>query len=426
MSPERYEGIEDLDLTRWVRAGDTVAWTQGAGEPTSIAERLLEQRHDIGRFNVLLGTTYTDLVRPEHTDVVRFLGFGVVGAGKRLAAHGAFDIYPANLSQLPSLLAAGSPKVDILVLQVSEADEHGWHTLGAVNGYVHYAIAQARVVIAEVNARAPVAASRTKFRSEDFTALVHVDRPLVEVTDREPTVTDVAIGAHVAGLIPDRAVLQLGIGGVPSAVAAALLDRRHLGLHSGVIGDRVLDLIESGAVDNAYKEIDTGRSVTGVLAGSRRLYQRADRRADLRIEPVDYTHSPAVLGQIRRFVAINSALEVDLTGQVGAEVVGTRYVSTIGGQADFARAASASEGGCSIIALPARTSRGEPRIVPTLRSGVVSTPRADVDTVVTEYGVAHLRGRSIRDRVHALAEVAHPDDRDDLLRRAAAAVAGYS
>lgn len=426
MSPERYEGTENLDLRRWVRPGDVVAWTQGAGEPTGIAERLLEQRHDIGKFSVLLGTTYTNLVQPEHTDCVRFLGFGVVGAGKRLAAQGAFDVYPANLSQVPALLAAGTPRVDVLVLQVSEADEDGWHSLGAVNGYVHAAIVQARVVIAEVNAQAPMAASRTRFRAEEFTALVHVDRPLVEVADRDPTAIDEAIGAHVVALVPERAVLQLGIGGVPSAVAAALIGRCHLGLHSGVIGDRVLDLIEAGAVDNAYKEIDTGESVTGVLAGSRRLYQRAHRRPDLRIEPVDYTHNPAVLGQLRRFVAINSALEVDLTGQVGAEVVGTRYVSTIGGQADFARAAAASEGGCSIIALPARTSKGDPRIVPALRSGVVSTPRADVDAVVTEYGVAHLRGRSIRDRVHALAAVAHPDDRDDLLRRAPEIVAGYA
>jgi acyl-CoA hydrolase len=426
MSPEHYEGAEALDLTRWVRPGDVIAWTQGAGEPTSIAERLLEQRHDIGKFGVLLGTTYTDLVRPEHADCIRFLGFGVVGAGKRLAAEGTFDVVPANLSQVPGLLAAGTPKVDVLMLQVSEPDEDGWYTLGAVNGYLHAAVAQARVVIAEVNAQAPRAVSRTRFSAEDFTALVHADRPLVEVADRDPTDLDAAIAAHVVDLVPERAVLQLGIGGVPSAVAAALKDRRHLGLHSGVIGDRVLDLIEAGAVDNAYKDIDRGVSVTGVLAGSRRLYRYADCRPDLRIEPVDYTHSPATLGRLRRFVAVNSALEVDLTGQVGAEVVGKRYVSTIGGQADFARAAAASEGGRSIIALPARTSKRATRIVPTLRSHVVSTPRCDVDAVVTEYGVAHLRGCSIRERVHALAAVAHPEDRDDLLRQAAEVVAGYA
>jgi acetyl-CoA hydrolase len=417
---------QDVDLAKWIRPGDVVAWTQGAGEPISLVERLLEQRHEIGPFRVLLGTSYAGLVTEEHADVISFIGFGVVGTSKRLAAARKMDILPINLSEAPRLLASGRLHVDVLMLQVSDRSASPGYSLGAVNGYVHEAIAHARSVIVEVNTQAPWTSSRTAVDPGDVSLAVRSERPLVEVIERAPTPTDKAIARHIAHLVPDGATLQLGIGGVPAAVAGFLVDHRHLGLHSGVIGDSVLGLVRQGVVDNSRKTVDRGVSVTGLLAGSRELYEFAHLNRSIRVEPVTYTHDPAVLRSMPSFTAINSALEVDLTGQVGSEVVGGAFVGIIGGQADFARGALMSDGGRSIIGLPARTGRSQrSRIVPALRSGVVSTPRADADVVVTEFGVAHLRGAGVRARVESLIAIADPMDRDALRAEAERTVAGY-
>ena len=417
---------QDVDLTDWVREGDVVAWTQGAGEPVSLVERLLELRHGIGPFRVLLGTSYAGLVTEEHADVISFIGFGVVGTSKRLAAAGKMDILPVNLSEVPRLLASGRLHVDVLMLQVSDRGADRGYSLGAVNGYVHEAIAHARSVIVEVNAHAPWTLSRTVIDPDDVSLAVRSERPLVEVVERAPTPADESIARHIAPLVPDGATLQLGIGGVPAAVAAFLAGHRHLGLHSGVIGDSVLGLVQQGVVDNSRKTVDHGVSVTGLLAGSTELYDFAHLNESLRVEPVTYTHDPAVLHSMPSFTAINSALEVDLTGQVAAEVVGGSIVGIIGGQADFARGALMSDGGQSIIGLAARTGRSQrSRIVSALRSGIVSTPRADADVVVTEFGVAHLRGADIRTRVEQLIAIADPRDRDALREEAVRIVAGY-
>lgn len=416
---------ERLDLSEWIRPGDTVTWTQGAGEPVAVVQRLLEQRHTIGRFQVLLGTSYAGLVTEEHADAISFIGFGVVGTSRKLAEAGQLDVIPVNLSEVPRLLTSGRLRVDVLIVQVSDRGPDGQYSLGAVNGYVHEAIGQARVVIGEVNSNAPWTASRTVLSADDFTLLVHSNRPLVEVSERTPTQTDLEIARNIADLVNDGATLQLGIGGVPAAVAAQLVDRKHLGLHSGVLGDSVLTLVESGAVDNSRKQVDPGVSTTGLLAGTSRLYDWAHLNPSIRIEPVTHTHDPAVLAALPAFTAVNSALEVDLTGQIGAEVVDGVVVGIIGGQADFARGALASPGGRSIIGLPARAGRSQrPRIVPVLKSGIVSTPRAEADTVVTEYGTAELRGATVRQRVDRLIAVAHPDDREDLSRAASQQVAG--
>ncbi|MEV6320845.1 acetyl-CoA hydrolase/transferase C-terminal domain-containing protein [Nocardia sp. NPDC051787] len=416
---DRLPYASEIDLTNWIRKGDLVAWSQGAAEPVSLVERLLEQRHAIGEFRVLLGTSYAGLVTPAHADVISFIGFGAVGGStQQLAAQRRLGVIPVNLSEVPRLLRNGRVRVDVLVLQVSNNGGKEYR-LGAVNGYVHEAIAQARTVIAEVNTNAPWPTSSTVLPADAFSLMVQSNRPLVEVREREPTPEDREIARRVAQHIGDGATLQLGIGGVPAAVATLLTDRKHLGLHSGVIGDSVLALLRSGAIDNSRKTRDHGVSVTGLLAGTSDLYDFADHNPALRIEPVTYTHDPAVLASMPSFTAINSALEVDLTGQVGAEVAHGSYIGTIGGQADFARGALASPGGCSIIGLPARTRRTqEPRIVPLLRSGIVSTPRSEADVVVTEYGAAHLRGATLEQRVERMIAIAHPEDRSRLREEA--------
>jgi acyl-CoA hydrolase len=408
---------EDVDFTEHVRPGDVVTWSQGAGEPVELVEQLLEQRHHIGPFTILLGASYTSLVRPEHADVCSFLAFGAVGSNRGLAASGRLDIIPTHLSDISRLLTRGELRVDVALVQVS--GERGRWSAGAVNGYIVDALPRARAVIAESNSNAPWTTSVEPFPDVEFAAVVTSDRPLVELEPAQSQAVDRAIARNIVDLIPDGSTLQLGIGAVPNAVAQLMKGHRQLGLHSGVVGDAVVDLIKAGAMDHSRKTIDPGVGVTGGLIGTKALYEFADGNPLLRVDPVRYTHAQHVLSRIEGFVAVNSALEVDLTGQVGSEVAGTRYVGTVGGQVDFIRGALASMGGRSIIGLPARTARGCPRIVPLITSGVVTVPRSDADVVVTEYGVAHLRGRPLAQRMVAMARIAHPDDREHLEREAA-------
>ncbi|RYZ04631.1 MAG: hypothetical protein EOO24_12915, partial [Comamonadaceae bacterium] len=222
---------------------------------------------------------------------------------------------------------------------------------------------------------------------------------------------------HLSDLIPDRSTLQMGIGGVPEAVFAMLTDRRELGIHSGMIGDSAMDLIEAGAVTNTHKGLDDGLTVTGAIFGTQRLYRFVHQNPALRLMPTSHTHAAATLSRVKRLVSINSALEVDLTGQVNAEAIGRDHIGAVGGQVDFVRGAAMSEGGVSIIALPATGKGGASRIVADL-SGPVTTARSDVDVIATEHGIARLRGLSIGQRVRALAAIAAPEHRDGLLAQA--------
>jgi acyl-CoA hydrolase len=417
---------DDIDFTRIVRPGDTVLWTQGAGEPLPLVERLLAQRHAIGGFRVVLGGAgFTDVVRPEHADVVSFTGLGAVGAQRALCRAGAMEILPVHLSELSWLITSRTLRIDVVLAQVSQGPR-GELSLSTAGGCAAAALRAARTVIAEINEQAPWTHSRDPLSADLVDLAVRTSRPPVEVPRRPPSPVDLAIAAHVAGLVPDGSTLQLGIGAVPEAVARLLTGHRDLGLHSGVIGDAVVGLVGSGAVTNAAKpvDLDRGVSVTGGLLGTRRLFDFAHRNDRIRVDPVDHTHSQDVLRRLPRFTAVNSALEVDLTGQVSAEVAGSAYVGTIGGQVDFVRGALASPGGRSIIALPSRTLSGRARIVPCLSSGIVTTGRADADVIVTEHGVAELRGSTIGERVRKMTAIAHPDDRDALRRQAHDRVAG--
>ncbi|GII97068.1 acetyl-CoA hydrolase/transferase family protein [Sinosporangium siamense] len=422
----RAVALADLDFTRIVRPGDTVLWTQGVGEPLPLMERLLAQRHDIGRFSVLYGGAgFAEVVRPEHADVISFQTLGAVGSNRALTAAGVADILPCHLSDLPRLIAGGVLRVDVVIAQLSENDR-GELSYGPAGGYVATTIPTARTVVAEINDQAPWTHSRHPVDARRIDIAVRTSRPLVEVKSRPASAIDEAIAANVVDLVPDGATVQLGIGSVPNAVTGLLTGRRDLGLHSGVIGDAVVDLIRSGAVTNAAKPVDRGVSVTGGLIGTGRLFDFAHGNDQVRVEPVTYTHDLDILRRLPRLTAINSALEVDLTGQVAAEVAGSAYVGTIGGQVDFARGAFASAGGRSIIALPSRTaSSGRPRIVPRIASGVVTTARADADVIITEYGKAELRGRPIAERVRRMIAIAHPEDRESLDRQARDHVAGY-
>ena len=408
---------QNIDLSQFIRAGDTVIWSQGTGEPETVVAAFVAQRHAYARTRVFLGSSYSDVIRPEHADAIDFIGIGAVGRTKAFLDAGLLDVIPCHFSEIARLVSSGRLCIDVAIVHASR-DEKGFLSYGANCSYMPSVVAKARTVIAEVNDQAPWTNSRERLERVD--AVVPVSRPLVHLPVREADAADREIARRVAELVENGDVLQLGIGLLPDAVLEMLRGHSNLGIHSGVIGDGVVDLVERGVITNATKPVDTGITVTGGLFGSERLYRYAHQNPQLRVDPVTYTHSPEVLRHFDSFVTINSAVEVDLTGQVNGEVSAAGYLGTVGGQTDFARAALLSPRGRSIIALPSQTgSRKIARIVSRLAGGVVSAARADTDIVVTENGVAQLRGQPLRERVQRMIAIAHPDDQEALEREAA-------
>lgn len=403
--------LEALDFADFVRPGDVVAWGQATAEPLPLTARLMAQRGHVGGFSAFIGIGLGDTPDPAFTDQVRFTSFCGTGTNRKLAAAGALGILPAHYSDLPDLLAR---RVDVLLLQVAEHPDGGRFSLSCACDYVETLMRSARVVVAEVNRRAPFTSA--EIAAGDIDIMVQTDRPLPELPRTAPTPAERAIAGHVASLVPDGATLQFGLGAVPDCVADLLSDRRHLGLHTGVLSDGAMGLMRAGAVTNARKPSHRGVTVTGTLLGSRDLLDFAHLNPAIAMRPISVTHSLSVLAALPAFTAINSALEVDLSGQANTETVGGRYVGTIGGAVDFLRGARASAGGLPIIALPATAQvRGErrSRIVAGL-SGPATIGRADAAIIVTEHGIADLRGLTLAERRKAMIAIADPAFREDL------------
>lgn len=408
-----------LFLAPLLRSGDMLMWSQGAAEPVELVRETLAALPRLDDLAVFLAGSYARLISADAPPQLRIHGMGAVGSNRELCAAGRMQVHPVHLSQLPELLSNGTIPVSVVLLQCGPCDPSGTPSPGAVQAFANYAVASARLAIAEINAGAPRTFTRHPLNLSRFDHVVHCERPLIEVPQTRPGELDKQLARHAAEFIQDGDTLQIGIGAVPSAILGNLLGHRKLGLHSGVIGDAVLPLIQSGALDNSRKQQDTGLSVTGALAGSSELYRFADGNRDLLIEPVHYTHAISTLARFDNLVAVNSAIEVDLGGQAGSEIAGKRYLGTIGGQVDFVRGALASKGGRSMICLPSRTASGHSRIVASLSSGTVTVTRAEADIVVTEWGSAQLRGLAVRERARRLIAVAHPDYREELERAAA-------
>ncbi|MFJ9562855.1 acetyl-CoA hydrolase/transferase family protein [Streptomyces fuscichromogenes] len=406
------EQLSRLDLARWIREGDTVVWGQACAEPLSLTERLLEQRERIGRFRCFLGIPASDTVRPEHADRVSFVSYCGSGGNRALHRAGVLDVLPVHYSALPGVLAEGPLRADVALVQLPPPDSDGRYGLGLADDYLTSAIDAARVVIAEVNDQLPRVHGPRTLAPTDIDVVVRTSRPPAEVKHEPPGPVTLRIAAHVAGLIEDGSTLQFGIGALPEAVLGLLGDRRDLGIHSGLLTDAAMELIEAGVVTGARKSTDRGVAVAGLLMGSHKLLRSADGHPGIRLRETAYTHHPDVLAAQHRLVAVNSAVEVDLTGQVNAEVAGGRYVGAVGGAADFLRGAARSHGGLPVVALPS-TAGDRSRIVARL-SGPVSTARSDAGLVVTEYGVADLRGQPLRVRRKRLLAIARPDHRPAL------------
>lgn len=405
---------EALDFAVLIRAGEAVGWAEATAEPVFLTRMLNAQAPRCPPFRVFFALTFGIEFAADHPNVT-VTAFGGGGAGRRFFASGAGNVIPANISNLCDLVSSGRLPIDIVLLQVTGPDAAGRYNAGVGIEHLQDAMARARLVIAQLNPELPSTAGDTVIEPGLIDILVPAAHPVMELQARPAGPVEQAIAGHIAALVPERATIELGIGAIPEAAAHALGGKTGLGIHSGTIGDGVMRLIESGVVDNRHKEIDAGITVALMLMGSRHLYAWADRNPKLVLRSPRYTHDALVLGNFRRFVAINGALEVDLTGQVNAETAGGRHVGLVGGQMDFVRAANRAPEGRSIIALPAASrDRKRSRIVGRLEDGVVTTPRAEADCVVTEFGIAELKGRTLAERVRALIAIADPAFRQDL------------
>jgi len=408
----------DLDFARLIRAGDTIGWAEATAEPAFLTRLLDQQAERCPPFRIFFALTFAADFRPDHPNVT-VTAMGGASAGRRFFGEGAGNVIPTNISNLCDLIAAGRPRIDVVLLQVTGPDTAGNYNAGVGIECLREMMQGARLVIAQVNPLLPWTDGDTLIEPGLIDILVAASHPVLEVPARGIGPVEQAIAAHVERLVPDRATIELGIGQIPEAVTRALGGKQGLGIHSGAIGDGVAGLIEAGIVDNRHKEIDEGVMVATMLMGTRRLYDFADHNPQIHIRSPRYTHDALVLGHFRRFVAINGALEVDLTGQVNAETSGGRHTGIVGGQMDFVRAANRAPEGRSIIALPSTgRDRAQSRIVARLADGVVTTPRAEADCVVTEHGIAELRGRTLAERARALIQIADPAFRPDLERAA--------
>jgi len=424
-------GAGGLALARYIRPGSLVAWGQGCAEPLTLADLLAAQRRELGGVRCFTGVSSSAAVSPEHCDHLSFSSYTAAGANRALSKAGLLDIVPSHYSQLPYLLSQDPLRVDVLFLALPPAGPDGTFGLGLGADYLTPLIGRGVTVIAEVNDQLPDVGSPRRLSRAEIDVLVPVSRPPADFTERPASDVDKAIAAQVAGLVPDGATIQLGIGSLPAAIVRALRGHRDLGVHSGLITDGIAELMAAGVVTGARKTLDPGLVVAGFLMGSQVLVKRAAVDKSIQLRDATYTHDPAVLAAQHALVAVNTALEVDLTGQANIEVAGGRYVGSIGGAADFARGAARSPGGLPVLALPSTAgpsamdpaaaepaAAGASRIVARL-SGPAGLARADAGLIVTEYGVADLRGLDLARRRERMIAIAHPAHRAELEAAAA-------
>jgi len=417
----RLRSVDARNALSPVRRGTRVFVGSGCAEPQALV-KALAQRENLSDVEVLHIMTIGEApyARAAQSGRFRHNAFFIGSNVRDAVAAGQADYTPVFLSEIPRLFRSRRLPLDVALICTTPPDAHGFCSLGVSVDVVRSAVDAAEVVVAEINPAMPRTHGAGFLHVDDIDFFVTGSDPLLELP--APAIDDVSakIGALCAELVPHGATLQLGIGGIPNAVLASLKDKKDLGLHSEMISDGVVDLIESGVINCRLKTLHPGKAVTSFCMGSRRLYDFVDDNPFFEFLPTEVVNDPAVIARNDRMISINSALQVDLTGQVCADSIGTRFYSGIGGQVDFIRGAARSKEGRSILALPSTAKAGElSRIVPVLTEGAgVVTTRGDVDTVVTEYGIAELKGRTVRERSLALISVAHPAFRQQLLEAA--------
>ena len=395
-----------------VKSGNRVWIQSGCGTPSPLVDALVAQAPHLNNVEIVHMMTLgsADYTRPEYEGHFRHRGLFLGANVREAVAQGRADYTPIFLSEIEGLIESGSMPLDVVLMQVSPPDEHGFVSLGTTVDCTLTATRYAGVVIAEVNDRMPRTHGDTSIHISRISSIVETSRPLLELPAEQSTPTHMRVARNVASLIPNGATLQTGIGGISEAVLHCLDDKHDLGIHTEMCPDGVIDLMESGIMNGDRKSLHRGKAVLAFVLGSRKLFDFIHDNPTFEFRSLSYTNDPFVVAQNDRMVAINSALQIDLTGQVCADSLGTRPYSGFGGQLDFIRGAARSKGGVPIIALPSTARDGTlSRIVPMLEPGAgVVTSRADVHYVVTEHGIAYLHGRTLRERAEALIAIADP------------------
>ena len=411
---EKINYVSAAEAVKLIKSGDSVyilvrAMTDRAGELRGVK---VYSAFAIGREDA-------PYARRELVDSFEAVSFFVANNLRRAIREGVAQTIPGFLGEIPFLFRSGQVPLDVSLLNVSEPDEEGYCSYGISADLAVSAVECSKTVIAQVNRYMPRTFGDPVIHVSKIAALVRGDEPLVELPTVVPNDVERRIGQYIAAEIPDGATMQIGVGGIPNAVLDALHDHKHLGLHTEAMTDGVVPLIEKGIIDNSQKKILPGKSVASLVLGSRRLYDYLDGNRDVVIRDVAWTNDPAIIRQNPRVMAVNSAIEVDLTGQICADSIGETIFSGVGGQHDFMYGGALSEGGKCFIALPSMTGKGLSKIVPTLARGAgVVTTRFQAQYIVTEYGAAYLRNKNLAERARALIGIAHPSVREELERAA--------
>lgn len=404
-----------------VTSGNRVFFQGAAMTPNVLIDALCERYRELK--NVEIFQIHTEgkaqYAKAPYNESFRINSCFVSGNVRQAVDSGNGDYIPIFLSEIHLLFRKNILPIDVAFIQVSPPDKHGYCSLGVSVDITLPAIQTAKKVIAQINPRVPRTHGDGIIHISRIYAAIELDEPIFSTLITEPTEIEQQIGRHVAGLIEDGATLQMGIGGIPNVVLANLMNHKRLGIHTEMLSDGVLPLIEKGVITGEEKEIKTGKLVTCFALGTQKLYDFVDDNPTVHFKEAGYTNDSAIIRQNPKVTAINSAIEIDLTGQVCADTIGKYQYSGVGGQMDFIRGASLSEGGKAIIALPSITNKGFSKIVPYLKEGAgVTTTRAHVHYIATEYGIVNLYGQNLRQRAKALISIAHPDHREQLEKEA--------
>ena len=411
------------EAVKVVKSGDHVHLSSVASAPRLLIEALCRRGEAGELHDVKIHHLHTEgpapYADPRFEGIFFHQGFFIGANVRKSVQEGYSDYIPVFLGETQKLYRCGALPCDVAMIQVCPPDKHGYVSLGTSVDATLAAIECAKTVIAIVNRNVPRAWGQAMIPMDLIDIFVEDDTPLVPGHFSQPDEVETAIGKNCAELIEDGSCLQMGIGAIPNAVLAQLGNHRHLGIHTEMFADGVLDLVDKGVIDGSRKVTDKGKIVATFLLGSQTCYDFIDDNPMVAMMDVGYTNSPEVISRNPKMVAINSAVQIDLTGQICADSIGTRFYSGVGGQIDFVYGASLSEGGKAIIAMPSRTRKGEPKISPTILDGAgVVTTRAHAHWVVTEYGSVNLYGKSMQERAKLLTGIAHPDDREALDRAA--------
>jgi len=402
-----------------IKSGDRVVIGHACGEPQEIIAAMLKNKDSYRNVEIvhMVSMGQSEYAKPEMSPYFRHNSIFVGATTREAVAEGRADFTPCYFSEVPAMFREGVLPVDVAVVQLTRPDEHGYCSFGVSNDYTKPAAKAAKMVIAELNDKMPRTMGDSFINISDIDYIVEISKDIIELQPPKIGEVEKAIGENCAKLIEDGSTLQLGIGAIPDAVLLFLKDKKDLGIHSEMISDGVVELIESGVVTNKAKTLHPGKTVVTFLMGTKKLYDFVNNNPSIVMYSVDYVNNPCVIAENYKLVSINSCIQVDFMGQVAADSIGLKQFSGVGGQVDFVRGAAMAKDGKSIIAMPSTAGKGKfSRIVPLLDAGAaVTTSRNDVHYVVTEYGIAELKGKTLKDRARALINIAHPDFRPQLI-----------